>query len=61
MEFVVFKWFNAHSDKLTPEELKQFSMEVLEMENPDLNKYLVNFKEADKSLKYINLIQEYCK
>jgi hypothetical protein len=31
------------------------------MENPDLNKYLVSFKEADKKLKYTNLIQEHWK
>lgn len=61
LEWVVFKWYDAHQEKLSLGELKEFSEEVLEMENPELNNYLVNFKEADKKLKYVNKIQEYCK
>ena len=40
-------------------ELKEFSEEVLEMENPDLNKYLVSFAPAAPELVYINKIQGY--
>ena len=61
LEYIVFKWYDVHSKDMTSEDLKAFSEEVLEMENPDLNKYLVNMHVADPSLVYINKIQEYVK
>ncbi len=61
LEFIVFKWYDAHSKDLGIQELKAFSEEVLEMENPDLNRYLVNMQPADASLVYTNKIQNYIK
>jgi hypothetical protein len=40
------------------DELKEFSTEVLEMENPELNKYFINFEKAPENLKYTNIIQK---
>jgi len=61
LEFIVFKWYDSHSKNMGIDELKTFSEEVLEMENPDLNRYLVNMQPADLSLEYINKIQNYVK
>ena len=40
-------------------ELKAFSEEVLEMENPDLNRYFTSLQPANPSLVYTNKIQDY--
>lgn len=61
MEFIVFKWYDAHIKDLGIEDLKAFSEEVLEMENPDLNRYFVNMQPADPSLVFTNKIQNYVK
>ena len=42
-------------------EVKAFSEEVLEMENPDLNRYLINMQPADPKYVYTNKIQNYVK
>lgn len=44
------KWYGKNQEKLNLEELKKFSEEVLEMENPDLNKYFVMFVPANDKL-----------
>ncbi len=59
LEFIVFKWYDNHAKDLGIEELKAFSEEILEMENPDLNKYLVNMQPADPNLVFTNKIQNY--
>lgn len=59
LEFIVFKWYDANNKDLGIKELKAFSEEVLEMENPDLNRYLVSMQPADSSLVYTNKIQNY--
>ena len=41
------------------EELKSFSEEVLEMENPDMNKYFVKMVPAADHLVYTRKIQNF--
>jgi len=59
LEYIVFKWYDAHSKDMAIHELKAFSEEVLEMENPDLNRYFTSLQPANPSLVYTNKIQDY--
>jgi succinate dehydrogenase flavin-adding protein (antitoxin of CptAB toxin-antitoxin module) len=61
IELILQKWWDKNKDKLTLEDMKAFSQEVLEMENPDLNNYLVNQIPAPDNLKFMKEIQEFLK
>ena len=57
LEFVMMKWFEKQN--LNLEELRAFSEEVLEMENPDMNRYFLKFEEAPEDLVYTRRIQKF--
>lgn len=58
LEIIIQKWFEQNKNKLSFEELEEFSKEVLEMENPLQNHYFINLHEAPEDLKYTNIIQK---
>jgi len=57
LEYIVMKWYDKQNMNL--EELKSFSEEVLEMENPDMNKYFVKMVPAAEHLVYTRKIQNF--
>lgn len=57
LEFLIMKWYNNQNLSLI--ELKQFSEEVLEMENPEMNKYFMFFEPPSESLVFTKKIQEF--
>lgn len=57
LEYIVMKWYDKQEMSL--EELKGFSEEVLEMENPDMNKYFVKMVPAAEHLVYTRKIQHF--
>lgn len=57
LEYLIMKWYDDQNMNL--EELKKFSEEILEMENPEMNKYFVNFQPAPSNLVYTQKIQKY--
>jgi succinate dehydrogenase flavin-adding protein (antitoxin of CptAB toxin-antitoxin module) len=57
LEFIVMKWYEKQN--LSYDELKKFSEEVLEMENPEMNKYFVQFEAVPENLIYTQKIQNY--
>ncbi len=58
LEYIVMKWYAEQSFK-TLEELRKFSEEVLEMENPEMNKYFVKMDPAAENLVYTRKIQQF--
>ena len=59
LEFVMMKWFEQQN--LNLEELRAFAEEVLEMENPDMNKYFLKFEEAPENFVFTKRIQKFLK
>jgi succinate dehydrogenase flavin-adding protein (antitoxin of CptAB toxin-antitoxin module) len=57
LEHVIMKWYAEQNLNLS--ELKQFSEEVLEMENPEMNMYFVQFEPAPENLNYTQKIQNF--
>lgn len=57
LEFIVMKWYEQQ--KLSLKELNEFSEEVLEMENPEMNKYFVQFESVPDEKVYTQKIQKY--
>jgi succinate dehydrogenase flavin-adding protein (antitoxin of CptAB toxin-antitoxin module) len=61
LEIIVGDWITANAEKMTYEELVQFEEEIIDVENPHLNKYLVfgqpPIEEHDS--KYLNILKDY--
>ena len=57
LEFIVMKWYDKQN--LNYDELKHFSEEVLEMENPEMNKYFVQFESVPDNLVFTQKIQKF--
>ena len=55
LEYILMKWYDHQT--MTMEEMKRFSVEVLEMENPDMNKYFVKMEQAPENLEFTLKIQ----
>jgi len=55
LEFLLMKWYEKQTMNI--DELKSFTEEVLQMENPDMNKYFVKFDEPSENLHYVKKIQ----
>jgi succinate dehydrogenase flavin-adding protein (antitoxin of CptAB toxin-antitoxin module) len=55
LEFLLMKWFEQQNMNL--DQLKQFTKEVLEMENPEMNKYFVKFDSPPEEYNYTKKIQ----
>lgn len=58
LEYVIMRWYEEKGQNFNLEQLKSFSEEVLEMDNPDLNKYFVQLIPAGDSLEYTRQIQD---
>ncbi len=59
LEFLIMKWYNENSANMSLADLVEFSEEVLEMENPDMNKYFMAFEPPTEKLKYTKKIQDF--
>lgn len=57
LEYIIMKWYDKQN--LTYEEMKKFSEEVLEMENPDMNNYFVKMDPAPENLEFTRRIQHF--
>jgi succinate dehydrogenase flavin-adding protein (antitoxin of CptAB toxin-antitoxin module) len=55
LEFLLMKWYERQNMNL--EQLKQFTEEVLQMENPEMNKYFVKFDAPPENHLYTKQIQ----
>jgi len=55
LEFLLMKWYESQNMNL--EQLKQFTEEVLQMENPEMNKYFVKFDAPPENHIYTKQIQ----
>lgn len=55
LEFLLMKWYENQNMNL--KQLKQFTEEVLQMENPEMNKYFVKFDVPPESHIYTKQIQ----
>jgi succinate dehydrogenase flavin-adding protein (antitoxin of CptAB toxin-antitoxin module) len=55
LEFLLMKWFEQQTMNIG--ELKEFAEEVLQMENPEMNKYFVKFDAPSDTLTYVKRIQ----
>jgi succinate dehydrogenase flavin-adding protein (antitoxin of CptAB toxin-antitoxin module) len=55
LEFLLMKWYEQQTMNL--DQLKDFTEEVLQMENPDMNKYFVKFDAPSENLPYVKKIQ----
>jgi succinate dehydrogenase flavin-adding protein (antitoxin of CptAB toxin-antitoxin module) len=55
LEFLLMKWFDQQNMNL--DQLREFTKEVLEMENPEMNKYFVKFDAPPENFNYTKKIQ----
>jgi len=54
LEVLLLKWYDKNESKLSLEDLKEFTKEVLELEIPELNKYLLQHQPLPKNSKYLD-------
>ena len=59
LELLIGDWWEINSNKLTFDEIKAFNSEVLEMDNPSMNKYFVKLEEPENNLIYTRKILGY--
>ena len=61
LEIVLRDYLTLHSAKMTYAELEQFDEDILDMENPQLQRYLMNGEalEPEHDTKYMNILVEY--
>ena len=61
IEIVLTDWFKANGAGLTYQELEQFDQEVLNIENPQMIRYLMNGDplEEEHVNKYMQIIVQY--
>jgi succinate dehydrogenase flavin-adding protein (antitoxin of CptAB toxin-antitoxin module) len=57
LEYIIMKWYDKQN--LSYDEMKKFSEEVLEMENPDMNNYFVKMDPAPENLEFTRRIQHF--
>ena len=58
LEIILLRWWEQNNSKMTLNELKDFTKEVLEKEIPELNTYFINYQPAPEEMTYINIIQK---
>jgi succinate dehydrogenase flavin-adding protein (antitoxin of CptAB toxin-antitoxin module) len=61
LEFLLLKWWEHNESRMTLSDLNQFAREVLEVENPVLNRKLVKRDEAPDSKYLIDVFNFHCK
>ena len=54
-------WLEMHAESLTYEELAEFDMQVLDLENPSMQRYLLNGEPLlpEHDNKYMNILVDY--
>ena len=55
LEFLLMKWYEQQTMNI--DELKEFTEEVLQMENPEMNKYFAKFDAPSDNHLYVKKIQ----
>ena len=63
IEILLTDWFREHTAGLTFEDLEQFDQEVLNIENPQMIRYLINGEPLEKQHdnKYMKVLVAYVK
>lgn len=56
LELLIGEWWDANHDKMSFEEITAFNKEVLEMDNPNMNKYFVKLDTPPEDLYYTRRI-----
>ena len=56
LEMLIGDWWEANKTKLNINQLIEFNKEVLEMENPDMNKYFVKLDPPSDNMFYTKKI-----
>ena len=61
LEIVLRDWLELHSDSMSYDELEEFDNNILDIENPQLQRYLMNGDDIlpDHDNKYMNILMEY--
>ena len=59
IEFILMKWYNKNESNMSIDELKKFTIEVLELEIPDLNRYFIKKEQLPENSKYLKEIVDY--
>ena len=61
LEIVFRDWLELNADKMTYEDLEQFDAEILDIENPQLQRYLMNGDDLlpEHDCKYMRLLVDY--
>ena len=61
LEIILRDYLMIHQDKMTYEDVEQFDDEILNIENPSLQRYLVNGEPIipEHDNKYMNILMNY--
>ena len=61
LEIVLMDWLDLHVEELTYAELEQFDADVLDLENPSMQRYLMNGDalEPEHDNKYMKILVKY--
>ena len=61
VEIVLRDWLDLHAEGMTYEELEQFDQDVLDLENPSMQRYLMNGEPLlpEHDNKYMNILVAY--
>ena len=63
LEILLADWLILNQDKLTYEDVEQYDHEILSVENPQLQRYLINGEPLlpEHNNKYMNILLDYVK
>lgn len=56
LELLIGDWWEKYNNTLSLQEIKDFSKEILEMDNPTMNKYFVKLEDPSNQLIYTRKI-----
>lgn len=56
LEMLISHWYQKYSNTMSVKDLIEFNNEVLNMDNPTMNKYFVKSDSPRQDLKYTNMI-----
>ena len=61
LEIVLRDYLELHANQMTYEELEQFDADILDIENPQMQRYLMNGDDIlpEHDNKYMNILVEY--
>lgn len=52
LELLIGNWWEKNNENMKFSEISEFNKEVLEMDNPTMNKYFVKLEKPEEKLKY---------